>query len=59
MITKLSQLPLFSDKNFTITGPTAALNLIETHTEITCIGADGICSAFRRMVREDMNMKYL
>jgi hypothetical protein len=38
---------LFSDKNFTITGPTAALNLIETHTEITCIGADGICSALQ------------
>ncbi|WP_339919617.1 T9SS type B sorting domain-containing protein [uncultured Flavobacterium sp.] len=31
-------------KNFTITGPTATLALMETHTEITCAGADGSIS---------------
>ncbi|WP_194766423.1 T9SS type B sorting domain-containing protein [Tamlana sp. I1] len=31
-------------KNFTISGPTAALAIQETHTEITCIGNDGTIS---------------
>lgn len=34
----LSQSPSCTvSKNFTITGPTAALNITETHTEITCV----------------------
>jgi gliding motility-associated-like protein len=33
------------NKNFTITAPTAALAISETHTEITCIGGDGSISA--------------
>jgi gliding motility-associated-like protein len=44
--TTLSNAPYCTvDKNFTITAPTAALAISETHTAITCVGADGSISA--------------